>query len=155
MKNYFEYNDGKNIIPKGAFRISASQISNYFDTTSKWYREHLLGEDGFQGSTASELGNVIHAAMAMYLDTKTIDKQQLIDYINNINNPEVDKTTILEQYEIMINTLINNFLLENLGTYSEEFIWQQIHPNIGVGGSYDMYDDGYNYYCTDEALKHL
>ena len=47
-KNYFAYNEGRDIT-KGAFRISASQVSKFFDKTSEWYHEHLLGQKSFKG----------------------------------------------------------------------------------------------------------
>jgi len=139
-QDYFSYNDGKGIIKPGDFRISPSQISRFFDDTNRWYREFLLGEAGFQGSTATELGNVVHAAAAMYIDSKSVDRQQLINHVNSIKNPEIDKSVINSQYQVMIETLINGYLSENVGTNSEEFIWKEIYPGIGVGGSVDMYN---------------
>ena len=140
MTDYFSYNDGKGIVPDGAFRISPSQVSRYFDQTSQWYREFLLGEKGFQGSTASELGTIVHAAAAMYFDHQCVYGKQIEDYLDSITDPEIDKSIIREQYPIMIETLINEFLSTNLGTHSEQFLWHEVLPGIGVGGSIDNYD---------------
>lgn len=140
-KDYFSYNDGKGIIKPGDFRVSASQVSRFFDETAKWYREFLLGESGFTGSTASELGNVVHAAAAMYIDTGKVDRQALIDYIESISNIDVDKSVIYAQYGVMIETLIEGFLCEAVGTHSEWFIWKEILPGIGAGGSIDMFNE--------------
>ena len=96
--NPFIYNNGAGIVPPDAFRISASQISRFLDQTSAWYREFLLGESGFLGSTASELGNCVHAAAAMQITDNAINYDLVYEYINSITNPEVDKSVLNEQY---------------------------------------------------------
>ena len=108
MKDYFTYNI-ESTIPSTAIRISPSQLSKFFDYTSQWYRETLLGESGFLGSTASELGNCVHAAAAMAFDTGHVDMQQIRDYISSISNPDVDKSAILDQLPHMI-PLISRYL---------------------------------------------
>ena len=78
MKDYFTYNPGN--LPEGSFKISPSQLSKFFDTTAQWWREHYLNEaPEFTHSTASELGTCVHAAAAMYFDTKTVDKQAILN----------------------------------------------------------------------------
>lgn len=141
MNQYFNYNDGAGIVPENAFRISASQLSRFFDQTSQWYHEFLLGEEGFQGNTSTELGNCVHAAAAMYTDTKSVDKIAISNYIDTlIGKPDVDTRVIREQHKPMIEALINQYLARNVPTHREEFIWQEILPGIGVGGSCDAYD---------------
>lgn len=139
MNDYFSYNDGAGIVPSNAFRISASQISRFFDETSQWYREFLLGETGFTGSTASELGNCVHAAAAMYHDNQSIDNTAIEKYINTLGT-DIDKELIRYQYPIMVSTLQQNYLTRTKATDSEMFAWKEILPGIGVGGSIDRYD---------------
>lgn len=135
-KDYFSYDNGD--LPDDSFRISASQISRFFDTTSQWYREFLLGEaPAFTGSTASELGTCVHAAAAMYHDTKTVDKASILAYIDSISNPDVDKSVIKEQLKPMTEALINSYCAKNTHTTSEEFISYEVLPGIYVGGSID------------------
>lgn len=134
-KDYFSYNPGS--FPDNSFRISASQLSRFFDSTSQWYREFLLGEaPAFTGSTASELGTCIHAAAAMYHDTKSVDKQAILDYIDTLG-PDIDKNEIRTQLKPMIDTLINSYCSKTKHTTSEEFISYEVLPNIFVGGSMD------------------
>lgn len=140
--SYFQYNDGAGIVPENAFRISASQISRFFDETSKWYHEMLLGSEPFQGNTSTELGNVVHAAAAMYADNKDVDRNALSQYILSLaGKPDVDTEVIRDQYGPMIEALINQYLSRNIPTHTEEFIWHEILPGIGVGGSCDAYDE--------------
>ena len=68
--NRLDYNYGNKSIP-GTFRISASQISNFFDFTNLWFRKNLLGEDvGFKGSSASVAGTCVHFAAESYIKIK-------------------------------------------------------------------------------------
>ena len=137
--NPFIYNNGAGIVPPDAFRISASQISRFLDQTSAWYREFLLGELGFLGSTASELGNCVHAAAAMQITDNAINYDLIYDYINSITNPEVDKSILNEQCAPMISALYDQFLSTTRLTESETFLWHQTAPGVGVGGSTDAY----------------
>ena len=139
MKDYFTYNI-ESTIPDNAIRISPSQLSKFFDSTSQWYRETLLGEAGFLGSTASELGNCVHAAAAMTFDTGHVDMQQIRDYISSISNPEVDKSAILDQLPHMI-PLISSYVLNNRPSTSEEFLAFELKPNIYVAGTLDAYSN--------------
>lgn len=136
VKDYFSYNKGEDIT-NGAFRISASQVSKFFDSTSLWYREHLLGEEGFTGNTATELGTVVHAAIAMYATTGTVDWDVINEYIRSLaTNPEIDITEIYDQYMPMFEAVFP-YLEANMPNEVEKFIFYEILPNIGVGGSID------------------
>lgn len=138
MKDYFSYNDGKGIVPEDHFRISPSQLSRFLDSTSQWYREMLLGEDAaFQGNTMSHLGNCVHAAAEMYATTGEVYYDQIESYINSITDPEVDTDFIHSQYESMIDTLISQYLTSNQPSHTELFLYKEIIPGIGVGGSID------------------
>lgn len=141
-KDYFSYNDGAGVIPEGSFRISASQISRFFDKTSEWYHEFLLGQKGFSGNTATELGNCVHAAAEMYAETKDIDRAALLSHVNSLAGKEdVDISIIKDQYPPMVEALVNQYLVRNVPTHTEEFIWKEVLPGIGVGGSCDAYDE--------------
>lgn len=134
-RDYFKYNNGGDIT-KNTFRISASQVSNFFDHTNAWYREHLMGEDGFTGNTSSHLGNVVHAAVEMFVRENTIHWDQLQTYIDNIRDPEVDTVHISNQYRNMIDVLIP-FVESNMPGEVEKFVFHEILPGIGAGGSID------------------
>lgn len=135
-KDFFSYNKGEDIT-KGAFRISASQVSKFFDSTNSWYREHLLGEEGFTGNTATELGTVVHAAIAMYVTTGDVNVDAINDYVESLTvNPEIDTYEIYYQYMPMFEAVLP-FLETNMPNEVEKFVFHEILPNIGVGGSID------------------
>ena len=134
-KSYFEYNNGDDVT-KGAFRISASQVSKFFDETSNWYRQQLMGEKGFEGSTASHLGTTVHAGIEMFVDNGEPDWAALEKHVLSIEDPQIDKSVILDQYPHMINAVLP-FVEANMPTEVEKFIFHEILPGIGVGGSID------------------
>jgi hypothetical protein len=135
--DYFTYDNGVGIVPEGSFRISASQISKFLDTTTDWCREHLMGESGFAGSTATHLGTVIHAAAEMYTKERIVHRDLIESFIDSITDPEVDKSYIRSQYPAMVETLINGYLAHNVPDETELFMYKEILPGIGVGGSLD------------------
>lgn len=136
--SYFSYNTSSTL-PETAFRIAPSQLSRFFDATPQWYRENLLGEaPAFTGSTASELGTVVHAAAHMYFDTRKVDHAAIEAYISDLP-PDIDRSVIREQYPIMVETLIANHLTSNLGTHAELFASAEILPNIYAAGTVDSY----------------
>lgn len=139
-KEIFEYDDnGGGIMPKGHFRIGASQISRFFTNTNQWYRENLLNETGFVGSTASVLGTCVHA-VAECVATDVQPSKDLIEefiYKQASENPDVIASDVIANYTYMSEALVNDYLLDNMPTNSEDFLYEEILPGIGVGGSCD------------------
>jgi hypothetical protein len=137
MHDYFSYNNGEGVIPEGHFRISASQLSRYFSSTTDWYREFLLGETpAFTQSTASNLGTCVHAVAEMFAKEGDVYHDQIIEYVNSLPS-DIDKSHILEQYPIMASTLLSSYLEGNMPTKTEIFLAKEIIPGIWAGGSID------------------
>ncbi len=134
-QDYFAYNEGKEITD-GAFRISASQVSKFFDNTSQWYRENLLGETGFEGNTATNLGTIVHAGIEMFVTEGEVDWEVLQTHIDSIDHPEIDNDYITSQYATMIHAALP-YVENNMPDVVEEFIFHEILPGIGAGGSLD------------------
>jgi hypothetical protein len=136
--SYFSYYEGKDVIPEGSEKISPSRLSRFFDDTSNWYRETLLGEDPvFQGSTASHLGTVVHGMGEMYVKTGEMDHSLAEEYIDSIGDPEVNKDYIRMQYPVMAQALVTQFLSQVTGE-AEPFLFYEVIPGVGVGGSIDL-----------------
>jgi hypothetical protein len=133
--SYFEYNNGEDIT-NGAFRISASQLSKFFDRTSEWYHENLLGAEGFTGNTATHLGTVVHAGVEMFVNEGEVDWSTLENYIVNIQDPEVDTYHIQNQFEHMLSALLP-YVEQNMPNEVEKFVFHELLPGIGAGGSID------------------
>ena len=134
-EDYFAYNVGSDI-PKDAFRISPSQISRFFTNTTEWYREHLLGEDGFTGNTGSALGNCVHAAADSWVKEGAVCYDQIEYYIDGLTE-EYDVPFIRSQYKGMIDTLLFDYLVLNPPDKSELFLSYEVLPGIYIGGTLD------------------
>lgn len=135
-KDYFKYNNGEDIT-NGAFRISASQLSKFFDKTSEWYHENLLGEEGFTGNTATNLGTIVHAGIEMFVNTGVVDWSALEEHISSLEGtPDVDLDIIRSQYTHMIEAVLP-FVQANMPTEVEKFVFYELLPGIVAGGSID------------------
>lgn len=76
-----DYVSGASILPAGAFGISPSNIYKFFDKPHEWFREQILGEEGFKGSTSSVLGTCVHFCAEQYSKYGTVDVDQIFKYI--------------------------------------------------------------------------
>lgn len=146
MSNKLDYYNGTNEVPEGSFRISASSISKFFYDTRQWWGENLLEEEGFLSSTSSVLGTCVHYVAEMYGKNKEVsdeDKLEIEKYITQeaSKNESIDAELIREQYKVMGENLINSFIISNPPTHQEEFMYKEILPGIGVGGSNDYFNE--------------
>lgn len=152
--NPFEYNNGKGIVPEGAWRLSPSQASRFFDSTSQWYREMLMGESpAFTGNTMSNLGTIVHYCAEAYANNQPIDHTAIANYISDLGS-DIDTVFIREQYPVMATTLIDSYLQYHKPQRTELFLWHEVLPGIGVGGSIDsIYGTTIVDYKTTSALS--
>lgn len=135
-----DYNNGKNILPENAFRISASQFNLFMTKPHQWFREQVLGEKSFTGNTASVLGTIIHYIAECVSLEKEVRKDHIEMYISSFeNNEEVDTSEIRSQYKQMAETLVNGYILKNQSNFSdaEPFEYIEILPGIFPSGSID------------------
>lgn len=138
-QKYLEYNNGSGGLPDGAFRISASQFNGFMSYPHSWYREQVLKEEGFKGNTASVLGTIVHGVAAAFVNGDEIDKQAIHDYAHEqaIGNIDVDPHEILSQYPLMVETLVNQYIMQNRPTQVEPFVKYEIIPGHFPSGSID------------------
>lgn len=135
--NPFAYNNGAGIVPEGAWRLSPSQASRFFDSTSQWYREFLMGEQAaFTGNTMSNLGTIVHYCAEMFANNQPIDRNAISDYIASLPS-DIDYFFIEEQYPVMWDALRDTYLQYHMPQKTELFLWHEVLPGIGVGGSID------------------
>lgn len=137
-----DYYNGTNEVPAGSTRISASAIAKFFSKTTSWWRENLMGEEGFTNSTSSILGTCTHFVGEEFATRGEVDKDEIEKYIAQFDddleeNYEIDTSVIRLQYPIMGMALVNNYIMENPPSAVEDFLYEEILPKIGVGGSCD------------------
>jgi len=136
-KMNFEYTDIK--IPDNHFGISPSGISKFFDNPSNWYRDNFTDETTFTGSTATELGSILHAIAEAVAKGDTTDTLEIEAYIDSIDNPDVDKTVIRSLYSTMASVLINEYVLRNKPDIVEKSLSMDLGNNITLKGTLDGY----------------
>lgn len=133
-----DYNNGSGVLPEGAFRISASSFNMFMTAPHQWFREHVLGEEGFTGSTASVIGTCVHYIAEKYAKGKHPDVMQIEQYItNHTDNENVDCAEVRRQYKMMGEALVNQYISTNKPYRVEEFISHEMYPGIFPSGSCD------------------
>lgn len=144
MHELFIYNDGGSVLPDGAFRLSPSQLGKFFDEPSNWYKEHVLGEEGFKGSTSTVLGTIVHAIAEASTKGITLTPEDVIEYIDKEakDNPDVDADTIKEHWEPMGMAIVNHLMSHGCPERSEEFIYHELDPGYFPSGSCDGAHNG-------------
>jgi len=146
MKTELDYNTGEGLLPKGAFRISPSQFNTFMTRPHVWYREQVLGEEGFTGNTASVLGTVVHyvAECVGKLLEPSIGQIEL--YISKFEGDEdVDCSIVRNSYKQMAETLVNDYVLKNMPTEVEPFVKYELQPNYYPSGSIDAISRNIDY----------
>jgi hypothetical protein len=123
MENPLDYDHEKKYLPADCdLNISPSKFSTFIEKKHKWYREVVLKEDGFMGSTSSVIGTIVHY-IAECVATKTdIDKDAIYEYVEK--NKELGEEvycaeTVLGNFEMMASVLVNDYVLPNMDNYLE------------------------------------
>lgn len=139
------------------FKISPSSISKFFDFPVIWYKEQILGEKHFTGSTATVLGSIIHGLAEFYAKGLPTDKDLVEKYLRkHMMSPDVNCQEIRELYPEMAKLLINDYIRHNKPTEVEVSIVTQIRPGMYLGGTCDNLTAGnVEYYCDDAAFEYL
>ena len=84
MANPLEYNHDTSYLPDDCvLKISPSKFSNFITRKHQWYREVVLKEDGFMGSTASVIGTIVHYVAECVATKSDIDKDAIYEYIES------------------------------------------------------------------------
>lgn len=141
--NIAAYYDGADLITAhnnspDYYRISPSGISKFFSQPRQWWGETVLKEPGFQGSSSTVLGTVVHhcanlAATKQPLSTLSTD---VIDYVE-AQTIDLDKELIESLWRDMSNILINEYVNHKKFHSTEQFILTPILPGIYAAGTYD------------------
>ena len=166
MATDLDYVPGNTCIPEGAFGISPSRLSTFFNKIHEWYYTELLAEKKFDGSTSSYLGTIVHFIAEEYTKKREVDKPQIYkylyeqlvteadkarypapdftveeeaeDYLCEHTDPEhVDVQYIFNNYRPMGNALISYLRTRARPGRIEELISAEVLPGYYVCGSCD------------------
>lgn len=131
-----DYNNG--ILKEGQIRISPSQVSMLSDNELAWYKSRVLGENVFNGNTATRLGNVVHYHVESILKGIEEPKEsEVIDYLES--QDESDMWRILDESKQMVNAFKDNYKLDLNGECLSEY-WLEYEPNdkVMLSGTADI-----------------
>jgi hypothetical protein len=138
-----DYYDGSDLITKdhgdsNYFKISPSAASGFFYHPRSWWGENMLDEAGFNGSSATILGNIVHYfAECAAKGQKPTDPSQLVsDYLDS-QTIDFDRSEVETHWRDMANTLNQSCVFGQQFDSTEQFIYQKLLPGIYVGGTYD------------------
>ena len=120
--NPLEYDNKKEYLPDDCkLNISPSGFAAFIQRKHQWYRENILKEDGFTGSTSSVLGTVVHYIAECVATETNVDKDAIEEYVfdNAKRDEEICYDTVMNNFEDMATVLINDYVLPNMGNYLE------------------------------------
>jgi len=141
-KNPLAYDHEKAYLPEDCdINISPSKFSTYIDKKYKWYREVVLGEDGFTGSTASVIGTVVHYIAECVGKKIEVDKDAIYAYIKSYDKHEdVDTSLVTSEFEQPASALINDYVLVNIQNFLEveKVLVTDLDDGIYVSGKLDL-----------------
>jgi hypothetical protein len=139
------YYDGSDVITadngsSDYIRISASSIEDFFSNTRYWFGQTLLGEEGFDYSTATILGTIIHHFAEMEFSNIEIEDPEadVEGYLSKyINGDNCEKSVIRELWQPMLEVMLSSIDRNKQIHSVEQFIYHKILNGIYVGGTYD------------------
>jgi len=119
-------------------RLSPSSIADFFSNTRQWWGVNFLNEPGFEGSTASLLGTIVHYfAEQAGLGLRPANPDQLVsDYLDS-QTIDFDRAEIETHWRDMSNAIITDSIIGTRFHSIEQFIHHPVLPGIYAAGTYD------------------
>lgn len=126
-------------IPEGSFKFSPSQFAGFINgPVHKWYREQVLGEEGFTYSTSTVIGTIVHGIAAAVALGEEVDKEGIESYINDFEiNEDYEPDKVRACYPEMAEALVNDYVLNNNFLSVEESCLHDMNGGYFVGGTTD------------------
>lgn len=135
-----DYGYGAPKIPFDQFKISPSGFKDFFGYTHSWFRQQFLGEDKFEGNTASVRGTCLHWLAQQYAANGSLtnsDYGEMEQYLKNHEDmPDVDISDIEFSYPDMWD-LLQQWIDNNPLSSTEQYVTVQITPHVVLQGQYD------------------
>ncbi len=134
--------------------LRPSSIRSFHETPKKWYKNHVLGEDKFEGNTATYLGTVVHKFAETYYTLEDFNPHEIL----NEAPEDVDKATILNEYPAMCKELEKKYLSkQNKPQLIEHYMNATLLDDFIIQGTCDAYNDGIlvDYKTASKAKKDI
>jgi len=102
-------------VPEGCtLKISPSSFGTFIERPWAWFREQIQGIGGFEYSTSSVIGTIVHYVAETVGSGKEISKKHIEDYIEkHEENESYCKETVRLQWPQMATVLVNDYVLPN------------------------------------------
>lgn len=153
--NIFEHTQAP-VPPDCEFKISPSSISSFFDYPIIWYKDHILGEKQFTGSTASTIGTCVHYIAEQYALGNKPTREFMESQIDTLNNPDINNAEVKSVFPGMAKLLVNDYVLQNRPDHVEKSVCAKVTDGIYIAGTIDNISNlGLKYSCDDIALEAL
>ena len=124
-----------------AIVFSPSQFAKFIEKPYQWYREQVLGEDGFTGNTSSVIGTIVHYIAECVANDEPVDKAEIERYIDAQEVSETYNPDMVRMYyPEMAEALVNGYVLENKNNFLAKEL--QLTADLGndyfIGGTIDV-----------------
>ena len=120
------------------FKISPSAISKFFEMPIIWYKDQILKETQFLGSTGSVLGSVIHGLAEQYAAGTESSREEVDKFLTkHMFNTDVNVAQVKELYPDMAKALINEYIRHNKPTEIERSLCREVKNGVYVAGTFD------------------
>jgi RecB family exonuclease len=142
MSNPLDYDHSTSYLPEHCIlKVSPSKFPTFINRPHVWYREVVLKEKGFDYSTSSVIGTIVHYIAERVAKKEIIDKDAITNYIlKHEPNENYCPATVEANFEQMAYVLINEYVLRNVKDYFEVETrhFTEIYGGIFTGGTVDF-----------------
>lgn len=116
------------------FKISPSSIGLFFEKPSEWYNREVEKTE-IRPNTPMLFGTICHKALEFYINNKTLSLEEIQENIKDIEG--IDVNYILNHYNGVVNSCIENYLNNNQPILTEHTMSSHIKDGIYVAGTCD------------------
>lgn len=96
------------------FKISPSRFAEFILKIHNWAATEVFGGEGFTYSTSSVIGTIVHYCAEKVAKGEEVSKKHIEEYIDmHKKTDNYDPAVVREQYEVMAETLVNDYVLEH------------------------------------------
>jgi len=116
--------------------LRASSIRSFHETPSIWYKNHILGEDKFEGNTATFLGTIVHKYAETFYSLQPFN----VDEILETAPEDVNIDEIMIEYPKMCKVLQTKYLEKQAKPQlMEHFMELKLSEDIKLQGTCDAF----------------
>lgn len=119
------------------FKISPSSIGDFFNYPSVWYKDHILKEKQFTGSTASTIGTCVHYIAEQFALGKRPTREFMEAQIDALDNPDIDNEEVKTVFPDLATLLVNEHVRQRIPDLVEQSYSAEVAPGIYLAGTLD------------------